>query len=43
MVLPQAILESYVTSSKSYIQDEIAGGLRQACRLVAVSPQFNAP
>lgn len=34
MALHQAILESYVTSNKTYIQEEIPGSLLQACPLV---------
>lgn len=36
MVLHQAILESHVASSKSYIQEELPSSLTQACHLVGI-------
>ena len=36
MALHQAMLESYVISNKTYIQEEIPGSLLQACPLVGI-------
>lgn len=36
MVLHQAILESHVTSSKSYTQEELPSSLTQACHLIGI-------